>query len=239
MFWLSQPVAEAIRRTQAPGSFNWYRMPLPFEAAVFMLPKGTLTHPDDGDIIFLSYARMMQGGEHKSTLIPGTTFGSVNGSMVFVALTQAGYLLHWNLPLDAFGESISMPDIDDLVLRYAHETHSSATDPFQNNKMTPADNQTIALCAHYVFGTLLAMEARPELITHGKMLKRVNKGGHHNEFWSPNIIGRDYVLKNEAGQGTHASPRMHWVRGFYRDQAIGPGRAQHKRIWVEPFMRGA
>ena len=72
------------------------------------------------------------------------------------------------------------------------------------------------------------------------------------EFWSPNVIGAKYKFKREVptivdgkfvtGQratGTHASPRLHWRRGHYRNQAFGHQRKERKTIWIEPCLIGA
>jgi hypothetical protein len=43
----------------------------------------------------------------------------------------------------------------------------------------------------------------------------------------------------EPGEpGTGTRKRLHWVRGFWRNQACGPGFSQHKHKWIRPFLRG-
>ena len=114
------------------------------------------------------------------------------------------------------------------------------------------DSEFIERLGVVVFGTILAMDARPQLIERGKLLKRAGKGDKVREFWSPNIIGARYKLKREVPRivdgkfayaqregGTHASPRMHWRRGHYRNQPYGPGLKEHKQIWIEPCVIGA
>ena len=75
-----------------------------------------------------------------------------------------------------------------------------------------------------------------------RMLKRISKGpGRTVEYWQPHIIGKHYKLRYEhrTGQGgTHASPRGHWVSGFWREQPHGPQRSLRKTLWIEPFWRG-
>jgi hypothetical protein len=105
-----------------------------------------------------------------------------------------------------------------------------------------------------VFGLFMAMNARPELVEKAQLLKRVpgKAGKPIREFWSPNIIGQKYKPKREvprvrAGQfefrgdkerGTHASPRLHWRRGHFRQQAYGEQRRLRKVIWIEPCLIG-
>jgi hypothetical protein len=243
-FWLSKDIATAIEKTVPPGDIEWYSMPFPFEAAVFMMPKGSLVHPTEGDIGFIAYVRLRAGEERPSKLIPGRTFGSTNGGMTFLALTMTGHhLLHWNLPLDAFGPTISIPDIDNLVHYYAEgdQPHQSGVYFKDQPTMTTEDNNLIAKVAHFVFGSILLMEAEPNLVTPARMLKRVAKNGKPREFWSPNIIGEHYKIRHEgvASQGgTHSSPRLHWVRGSYKQQPHGVGRSLRKLLWIKPHLRG-
>ena len=244
-YWLSTDIAQAIRQTAPPGDIEWYDMPLPFEAAAFHLPKGTLTHSVDGDVPFVAYARIKAGIEYRSPLLGRRTYGSTDGGMIFMALTvRGGYLMHWNLPLEAFGRKIQLPDIDQLVQRYTSgdDKHRSGVWFLEQPDMSPEDNSLMAEAAHYVFGTLLLMDARPDLVTHGSMQKRVpgKRGVAPREFWHPNVVGEFYRIRREGESlgGTHASPRFHWVKGHYKHVAYGEGRSLRSRRWIEPFTRG-
>ncbi len=58
IFWLTREITEALKLTTLPVTVDLTTMKLPFEAAVFMLPKGSLTHQSEAtDIICASYAR--------------------------------------------------------------------------------------------------------------------------------------------------------------------------------------
>ena len=58
IFWLGREITEALKLTTLPVTLNFTTMKLPFEAAVFMLPKGSLTHQSDAsEIVCVSYAR--------------------------------------------------------------------------------------------------------------------------------------------------------------------------------------
>jgi hypothetical protein len=240
-YWLSKDIAEAVRKTVPPQELDWYNMPMPFEACCFMIPKGALVHPTEGDIGFIAYARYRAGEMNMSPLIKDFPYGSINGGMTFMALTMdGGSLIHWNMPLDAYGSHISIPDIEEAVMRYAKNVHESGVTFFQQPEMTPEDNHLSAEVVHYVFSTLLLMNARPDLVTAGQRRKLVTKGGMGRDFWSPNVIGEHYRVRRESVSqgGQHASPRLHWVRGSLREQPYGPGRELRKTIWVEPYLRG-
>ena len=88
----------------------------------------------------------------------------------------------------------------------------------------------------------MAMTCRPDLLTketiHHWQHKNPSKKGNV-AFWSPNIIGNDYQILGGHGSGSHASPRMHWRRGHFRNQACGQGRKDHRRVWLEPMLVAA
>lgn len=120
--------------------------------------------------------------------------------------------------------------------------------------LTEADKPFLDGIGVIVFGTLLAMNARPELVEKARLLHRVPGKGDKpaREFWLPNIIGSKYKVKREVPKivsgkfvveqrehGTHASPRLHWRRGHYRQQSFGPQRRERKTIWIEPCLVGA
>ena len=244
IFWLPPDIMTAIKRTTPPQAVEWYDMRMPFDACVFMIPKGTFTHPTNGDVAFIVYSRFKAGTRRDSPLIPGFEYGSVNGGMTFLALTMGpsgtgsgGYFLHWTLPLDVFGPTIKIPDLDTYVDLFKEHRHYSGV-AFASPYMSLEDNQLMAQVGHYVFGAMLLMQARPEMLTRERLMKKVVKKGVAREFWSPNVLGKSYKVKGEPLGGTHASPRLHWVRGHYKDQVFGTKRNQKKLLWIEPYVRG-
>ncbi len=243
MYWLGADMAEAIKKTTPPGEFNWFTMPMPFEAGVFMMPKGALVHKRDGDVPFVCYARFQPLAQYTAPLVPGKPYGSINGGMVLAAGVTNRYFLHWNIPLDSFGPKVTMAQLQELMKQYCDDTHESAL-PLLGGGMNPDDDALGLEVAHYVFSTLMLMTARPDLITPAKMINRVpaKKGREPKEFWHPHVIGEHYKLRRQHSEpqgGTHASPRFHWVQGFWREQPYGP-RDEKKRYakWIEPFTRG-
>jgi hypothetical protein len=116
---------------------------------------------------------------------------------------------------------------------------------YLDEDLNEQDSEFLEKLGVIAFGTLLAMNARPDLVTHGKLEKRVAKKDEPvKEFWSPNVVGERYrprvvTVKPEGGAtGTHASPRYHWRRGHYRNQRHGAGNREVKVIWIEPVQVG-
>jgi hypothetical protein len=242
MFWLSPSMAQAIKLTAPPGKFNWYEMPLPFDAGIFMMPKGSLVHPTDGDASFICYARFRAGVEYRAPLIPSIPYTSFNGSMILAAAVESGYFIHWNIPLNFYGPMITLPELQDLIQRHSCNEHRTAV-PLRDGGMKPGDHALGLDVAHYVLSTLMLMTARPDLVTGSSLSHRLpaKKSREPKEFWNPAIIGEHYKVRHEARPsqgGTHSSPRFHWVKGFLRDHSYGPGRTQHKTLWIEPYTRG-
>lgn len=243
MFWLGADMALAIRKTTPPGDIHWYDMPMPFPACVFMMPKGSIVHPTEGDLAFIAYGRFRRGESHVSRLIPGMPYGSEQGGMTFMAITVKGlHLFHWNLPLDAYGPSLTIPDVEAIAANFKpEEEHGTGFSFINQPHMTPEDNMLMVEVVHYVFGAILLMNDRPDLVTTGQLRKKVEKKGKPTrEFWSPNVLGEHYKIRREHVDqgGAHASPRFHWVRGFHKQQAYGPGHELRKRQWIEPYTRG-
>ena len=89
---------------------------------------------------------------------------------------------------------------------------------------------------------ILLMECRPELVDTDSRLVRINKGfgkAQAQDLYEPLWVGKNYHFKREEAQnrgGTHTSPRVHWRRGFLRNQPYGQGRQQRKIVWVEPVL---
>jgi hypothetical protein len=85
------------------------------------------------------------------------------------------------------------------------------------------------------------MQARPALVERGRAAGRHKKLGV--ELWTPTVVGRNYRVARSAGSaaaGVSARPRMHWRRGHFRQQAVGPrGGGAHKTIWLEPTLVAA
>lgn len=243
-FWLARDMAEAIKQTVPPVTgWDWYNAELPFEAAVIHLPKGILPHdnPEEGHGAFVGYARLRANDEKRSGLLPHTTYASTNGCMVLIAnSSHGGHFYHWNLPYDAY------PTLDLTALDKAcHEPWDSAQHQsgwWYTPHMSYEDNSFLGRAGHLLFGALLLLDARPDLLTKASLLKRVpgKKSERPREFWSPNIIGENYKIRRVSRDlgGTHASPRAHWVRGHHKDIPYGPKHTLRKRGWIEPYFVG-
>jgi hypothetical protein len=72
-YYVSRELLAAALRTELPDDMVFEAIPFPFNALVFMLPKGTVRHPTDGDCPFLALSRTSKG-ESLDLEIPGLDF---------------------------------------------------------------------------------------------------------------------------------------------------------------------
>src|SRR5215469_2361975 len=233
IFWLTREITEALKLTTLPVTLDLTTMKLPFEAAVFMLPKGSLTYQSEAtDVVCASYSRAGMREEIPSINPAAIKTLSGRGDFSVFAGMLNGLLMNWSHPWE---HPLDIAQLDATI----QDTHDPLPAPFQSDTTTDGKH-FMARVAHLVFNALQLMLARPELVAMGSLVKQVHSKRHSiRAFWTPNTIGKDYRLRRESERlgGTHASPRGHWVRGFWRDQAYGPNYSQHKEIWIEPFWR--
>lgn len=243
-YYLSHDIAVALTQTSPSETLDCLSIKLPFPAAAYMLPKGVLVHPEYGDISFVGYSRtagdteidclLPFGFKHTLVVPPGA------GTFTIYVRTVSGIMLHWS-----YSPNMRMIDLRDeqtmeaLQKQYSHS--SRGIDAFFQN-FTPADIALMIRAIKLTFNIILFTTHKPELVEPAQLLKRVKKGqAEFIEYWRPHIIGRSYKLRYEShgtGHGTHASPRGHWVSGFWREQPYGPQRSQRKTLWIEPYWRG-
>lgn len=235
IFWLTRDITEALKLTTLPTRLDFREMKLPFEAAVFMLPKGSLTYQSEAtDVACVSYARTAMCEQIPSINPPIVETISGRGDFSVFAGMSSGRLLNWSHPWE---QALDIAELDATIQDTPNEPLRT---PFQYD-VDVYDKQFMARVAHLVFNTLQLMLAKPNVVSMGRLLKEVQaKRLSRKTFWSPNLVGQDYRLRraSQALGGTHVSPRGHWVRGFWRDQACGPKYSQHRETWIEPFWRG-
>lgn len=235
VFWLTRELVEALKLTTLPVTLDFTKMKLPFEAAVFMLPKGSLTYQNEAtDVAFVSYARAALKEVVPSINASVASTLSGRGDFTTFAGMMSGRLLNWSHPWEI---PLDVATLDATVLETPDNTPQTA---FQH-QADEYDKHFMARVAHLVFNTLQLMLSRPDVVAMGSLVKEVHDRNRSvKSFWKPNMVGTDYRLRRETNPlgGTHASPRGHWVRGFWRNQACGPNLSERKEVWIEPFWRG-
>lgn len=250
MFFIAPDLLEAVLRTDFSDDIDWTELALPYEQGIFILPKGAFVHPTDGEVSMIIWARFQKGDYPLPPRLGRAVTEIRNQAMVLLALCPDNSIWYDSC-LSA--EHRKVLQLRNLFYRAPGEPSPKVRkSSFMDEDLSEKDEPFLDNIGTIAFGTLLAMNARPELLERGKLLRKVAKGEKVREFWSPNVIGSRYKLKREVPKvvggkfvhatregGTHASPRMHWRRGHFRNQAHGEGRRDRKTIWIEPTLIGA
>lgn len=233
-FHVGADLLDAVTRTMPPPGLQWEGLNLPHPAGVFLLPKGAIRTSDGRSWDWVAWALTKYGepvkvpGLWTQTIQIGTDDGGDPFSIATASTTAGGHhdgMLVWNASMRQAGELAADWDtVKDFPGSIAPDYHES--DVLKRFRIIVAN-------------LFLVMESRPELVEHDGQKVRAMKKGPAREEWTPNWIGRTYRVQRPDGDGTHASPRLHWRRGHYRRQACGTGRKEHKIIWLEPCLVGA
>jgi hypothetical protein len=204
-----------------------------------MFPNGAVRHPNGHPIGYVTYAKSTK--ETRFT-IPGTKIetDAGNEAMIFTtsstgdntAMVMAYDLESWN--------EARPPVADDELAEFRNIGSASEEQRLQDISVT-------ARLARIAMNAILLLNVRPEMAEVGARVERsgkTKKGAHVPEVWTPNWLGRTYrtpgrTADSTTEKGTHASPRLHWRRGHWRDQRVGAGRKESKTIWIEPVVVNA
>lgn len=224
MFFLKKELLTALVRTELKDPVDWAAMRFPYPSFSIMMPKESL-FTDGEPVTFIECAKVLKG--QLIVLSDGLAHPAETDMFFLTATLESGVILYNKAvaPYDPFRGAVIGQDPN------APRDYEISIDD--------ADLVTLDDVTRIFFNCLYVMAARPEYIEMGERVGAAKKTG--KEFWTPNIIGRSYVTQRDpdAEPGTHASPRMHWRRGHFRRQAIGPGRAEHKMLWIEPVLVNA
>jgi hypothetical protein len=229
-FFVERDLLMALSKTTPPEAIDWKALHLPFDAAAFILPAGAITVPGSGSISFLWYSRAFEGD----------TVSIPSGVPHKLTLPKSQMYIRTVL-----AEKPGSPAIVHHIIDSEANTLIDLSKSLEDNDIMPgsvpfsdAERKLGAVLAGLVFNLVLAMEARPELLTQGNPNGKRSKRG--SEFWLPNIIGKSYRVSRNGGQGvTGLTQRMHWRRGHWRNQVYGVQRSLHRQVWIEPTLVAA
>lgn len=230
IFFVAPDLLKAIQMSTPALELDWASLLLPFESAAFALPRGTLTHSQHGHVGFIWYARFKKG----------STFPDFADAMYYGAADDDFFFLRVSCmessERPSFQQFIKHSQTPLLDLRDLTGVVDKTDGP---QPLVGDDLSLVSTITSLLFNLFFAMAARPQLTTRGKATGKVAKSGA--EFWTPNIIGKDYVLPTgtEGGHQRGSSPRMHYRRGHMRQQAYGDNHSLRRPQWIEPMLIAA
>jgi hypothetical protein len=237
-FFVSGELLKACQQTNLPDDLTWVDIPFPHPGLVFVFERGAVPHPDGSDVPFIAMARFQTDEEVRHKAIPALKPRMGKGCLMTLTCIpdKSGDPFLYDL---AMSEDSKM--ITDVSRAVAYDRHLE--DIFAA-PMAPDEEKANQALAVLGIKLLLLMNARPEQVSYGERRKIVRHTVGKNEtvtkeFWTPNIIGRDYRSPAACPAESGRTVRLHWRRGHFTRQFHGPMRSLRKTIWIEPVLVGA
>jgi hypothetical protein len=215
-FWVARDLAEAAVHTAPPETLKLADVKFPLDALMFLLPENSFDPPGQK----ASWIGVACNETVKHNRLVTFVSGGLGPTYVVT--------LNPEQPLSQFD---AMP----------FQTPHPETGEDVAGLTTPEDGAFTRRMCHLGTTLLMLMNARPELVVVDTPSdSEIGNGGRagRNKLFRPNWVGRDYRVVRKSGEGTHASPTLHWRRGHWRHQAFGPQRRERKDIWIEPCIVG-
>lgn len=237
-YFVTTELLRAAEATTLPEEFTWTDdLKMPHPGLVFIFEKGAVKHPTCGEIGFVAVARISPGKLRHKFLHDANLDCPVSAFVTLTAAHEDPYFSHFDLSLS------SDTNVRASAIANAPSFPGEPTEDFIV-ELTADDKKFNGWLATLAIKLVAVMNARPEAVSAGARLRTVKPkrpGDKPREFWSPNIIGRDYKAQREnhaAGELAGVKKRMHWRRGHFARQPFGEGRLQRKTIWREPVLVG-
>jgi hypothetical protein len=213
-FFVAPDLAESLLLTDMADDIHWTDLKRPFDAGLFMLPKRFLLGADGYRYDWMAWAFFPKNARDRE----GALFDQL-------------YL---------FSGTRDCPHAELVLTSALGPLRKLGEGKFEVDEVSGMGEtlDVMNAVAKLVLGLFIVMNTKPEFVEAGRRLSNQTKASG-NETWTPNVVGRKYVLPRMPHDGTHASPRMHWRRGHFRNQHFGKLNAETKIIWLEPTLVNA
>ncbi len=140
-------------------------------------------------------------------------------------------------PVNGFGLFCSA----DILVRKEEKIIDCIEKSFEENKDFIKDHRIKDACRLVVNMILYVTSMKPDTLEY----TGVKKGKKNFSSYSKSnitVIGGSYKFRSmykNAGTGNGSSKCKHMVSGHWRNQPCGEGLKDIKKIWIEPFIKGA
>lgn len=233
IYFIDEQFVRAVAATDLPHDFTLQDLHWPMPAMVVGFPARFLQEYLGRDVCYV-YAANCDAGDYSLAALPGCPTITVPRDKV------AWQFYSWHDGnLESFVSSYFRQDrVDETISNYSYTDYTGVKD----EAGIATDKEITDRLSALMLKLLVILNTRPQLVEPGRCV-RPQKMKHgrvkHCELWSANLIGKSYrTLRDDRGEGTHASPRVHWRRGHVRSQPHGPRRSLRKPVWIEPVLVG-
>ncbi len=199
IFFVAPDLFTSVQRSTPPDELDWVNTHWPFDSAAFALPRGSLVHESRGEANFLWYTRMRKHEPYPA--YPGFDPIGITDDDCFMIFAPCMASADQKVPgLFYFGTKTPLLDLKDA-------DRMELKDPVGAEKLglVADDMSLLSIASTLLCNLLLVMDARKELLTRGQWNGRKTSKGL--EFWTPNMLGKDYVLRKPLpfGQQAHTA----------------------------------
>lgn len=232
VYFVAEDFVRAVAATELPHDFTLGDLHWPMPAMVVGFSARFMQEYIGRDVCYVYYATC-DAGDYSAPALPGCP-------TITVPKSKVGWQFYcWrDGNLESFVSSYFTGDrVDGTIQNYTYSDFTGIKD----EAGIATDKEITDRLSALMLKLLVVLNTRPQLVESGRCV-RPQKLKHgrvkHRELWSPNVIGRSYRTIREDRGGTHASPRLHWRRGFVRSQPHGPQRSLRRPVWIEPVLVG-
>jgi len=232
VYFVDEGFVRAVAATDLPHDFTLDDLHWPMPATVLGFPARFMQEFLGRDVCYV-YAANCDAGDYSVPALPGCP-------TITVPKSKVGWQFYcWhNGNLESFVSSYFRSDrVDETIQNYSYTDYTGVKD----EAGIATDKEITDRLSALMLKLLVVLNTRPQLVEPGRCVRpeKVKHGRvKHRELWSPNVIGRSYRALRVEHDGTHASPRLHWRRGFVRSQPHGPHRAMRKPVWIQLVLVG-
>ena len=231
IFFVASDLLTSVQKSTPPGELDWVNMHLPFDSAAFALPRGSLTHESRGEVNYLWYTRIRKHEPYPA--YPGFNPIGISDDDCFIIFAPCMASTDHKVPgLSYFGSKTPLLDLKD-----ADRLELEDPDGAEKVGLVANDMSLLSIASTLLCNLLLVMDARKGLLALGQWNGKKSSRGL--EFWTPNMLGKDYVLRKPSVSGDGPAPRMHWRRGHVRQQPYGERHSLRRPLWIEPTLVAA
>lgn len=223
MFFVEKELLHACTRSAPPETVDWQNMRLPFESAIFVLPKNSIFFADGSECGHIVFGRVAAG---RHVVNEFNTFDTPKPYFMVFSTSGNGYNIH-HLINDKYNS------------RCADVPVNNAGEPF-SIRMDKDEAKISRLMMNTAINLILAMLVRPELRESGRKIGYHKK--QHADVFTPNTLGSRYRIARETARGASIGTcgktvtDVTWRCGHFREQAYGKAYSLHKTIWLEPTL---
>ncbi len=240
-YFVAPEFAESVLQTEPPEGFRFSDIQWPLDAMTFVLPNSFVRRHFKYYFPFISACRAKEGhyprlAGLKDTEIPWTFLPQMLNQGEKILFHYPLYNSHGTAvdytglyPASLFVNEVATAPYTDATKFEEIMSPDLDWTMTRARDLTPEEEREASTkIVTFTINLLLALTASPEYIKNGSICRpeQFKRGRKvRDELWGPNVIGADYKIRRKSsgtGDGTHASPRMHWRRGHMTHLAFGP-----------------